>query len=252
MPDQSLFSQDNPQETPAQQTSVPVESLFADQLKTIVDETGRQKYETPEDALKALKHSQEYIPSLKGQVSQYEQEIARLKAELEQRSSVEDLVSRLTTQQEPKDPATPAPAGLDEKAVQKMLEEVLAKRDTESTVKQNLVKVEAALSEKFGDKAAEVLNKKAEALGLTKEQLKNMAATTPQVVLSLFEAAHAPTPTPTAGGHRSVPLSSPEMTLEQRLAEAEKKVKFSGINRTNVDLVAQLRREMETKFGYQG
>lgn len=252
MPDQTLFEQGNqPQETPAPQSNAPTESLFADQLKTIVDETGRQKYSSPEEALKALKHSQEYIPSLKGQLSQYEQEIARLKAELEQRSSVEDLVSRLKEpQQEPKD-VTPTPAGLDEEAALKLVESVLTQKEKQTMAQTNLAMVEQSLIEKYGDKAQETLKQKAGELGLTLEQLKRMSEETPKVVMNLFGHMPAPMPKPSAGGYQAPAPVPQEQSLADRLAEAERKIKMSGINRSGEQLISQLRKEMEAKFSYQ-
>ncbi len=248
MPDQTLFDNgQNQQETPAPQ-SLP-QDLFANQLKEIVDETGRQKYNTPEDALKALKHSQEYIPSLKGQVSQYEQEIAQLKAELEKRSSVEDIVSRLTNKPQENPQETPKPAGLDETAILAMIQNQLSAKEQNALRTANLKNVSDALTAKFGDKAKEALANKAAELGVTLERMKQMAEETPQLVTSLFNASQIPTPKPTTGGHQ-LPPQGGELTLNEQLEIARKKVLSSGTaaTRNSLDMMRQVKQNVYAQF----
>src|SRR5690606_3151116 len=102
-------------------------SQYADLLNTIKNEQGQPKYDSLPKALEALVHSQQYIPQLKTELQTREQELATLRAELEKRSTVEDVVSRLTAQQDkPQDQGTPpATSGLDEQAVLQLVQKAL-------------------------------------------------------------------------------------------------------------------------------
>lgn len=247
MADQSLFEdgQSKQQDTPVQQP-VNQGSLFADQLAAIKDENGRQKYDTPDKALEALKHSQAYIPQLKSQVSEYEGEIARLKAELEKTKSVEDIVSRLTQQQ---DAQQPLPSHLDESAVEALLERKLRQTEQENRKVQNLQSVESQLISKFGDGAKTALSAKATELGISLAQLKAMAEESPQVVSALFSTTSTKPPVPTGGGSYLPPVNQQD-TIQNRIKDAERKIIMSGVDHSTRDLVAQLRQDNMAKYGF--
>jgi hypothetical protein len=158
-------------------------SLFADQLKSITAEDGRAKYNSVDDALKALKHSQEYIPQLKGKVDSYEAKIAQLEAELAKRSSVEEAVSRLTaTESQTAQPAQ----GLDVQAVESLVSQVLSKREQQGVAQQNEKVVEQALAEKFGANAYAELRNKASELGMPVGDLRKLAQQSPKAFLAFF------------------------------------------------------------------
>ena len=74
----------SPQETPAPAPAAA--DPFADQLKAIVDPaTGAQKYSNVSDAFKGLEHAQNYIPTLKSEISDKDAKLAELQAELDKR-----------------------------------------------------------------------------------------------------------------------------------------------------------------------
>ena len=248
MADQSLFEdgQVTSQDTPVQQP-VNQGSLFADQLAAIKDENGRQKYDTPDKALEALKHSQAYIPQLKSQVTEYEGEIARLKAELEKTKSVEDIVSRLTQQTEGHPPVNQQ---FDESAVEALLERKLQQTELANKKVANLQLVESQLVSKFGEGARAALSAKATELGISLAQLRAMSEESPQVVSALFSTTKQPTPSITGGGLPLPPVNQQD-SLENRIKDAERKVTMSGINHATRDLVSQLRRENMAKHGLE-
>ena len=72
MSDQTLFDTENTQSKEENTQS----SNYLELLKEIKNDKGEQKYKTPEEAFKALKHAQDYIPTL-------HQQIDALKAEKE-------------------------------------------------------------------------------------------------------------------------------------------------------------------------
>lgn len=222
MTDQSVF--DTPQDNsgqPAQQQ--PVQSNpFANQLAGIVNEEGKQKYETVDKALEGLANAQSYIPQLKDQVSQQEAEINKLRAELEQRQSVEEVVSRLAPSQPQVEPqATPQETqGLSEEKIAEIVQQKLVQNQQQSVQSENKNKVNSSLIAKFGDKAGEVVSTKAKELNTTPQQLEQMAATNPEMVLALFNTQATSGVKPTSGSVNIPPTAPTEQAPLERPAKS--------------------------------
>jgi hypothetical protein len=214
-PTDSFSSQS--QETPA--PSAPSSNPYADQLGGIKDpSTGAQKYGNVEEALKGLSNAQEYIPQLKSEISDKDNKIQELQAELDKRSSVEDVVSRLTANQNQDTPPqeTPQVAGLDEQAVQQLVYSLLSEKEQETALKSNRTRVNQKLNELYGEKAPEVIATKAGELGLTPEKLGELASESPDVVLALFNSAPQSTgASPTTTSHTNTGYKPPEAPLEK-------------------------------------
>jgi hypothetical protein len=202
-----LFSdnQENPQATPEQNVTPSSSSsdVFADQLAAIKNEQGEQKYGSLEDAIKALKHSQEYIPSLKSELSTKDEEIMKLRAELEARKSVEELVSQSATPQE-----VNQPQGLSEEDIEKLLESKLTQRQQQELASSNLNSVVSTLKQRYGEHTQAKIQEKAAELGYKPSELQKLAEKSPKLVLSLFGNSQS-TPTPTTGG-QFVPNQAPQ------------------------------------------
>src|SRR3546814_1625181 len=117
MPDQgeNIFNNVTPPEGDKQPT--PPVDKYADLLKSIKNESGEQKYDSIEKALEALGHSQSFIPQIKSQLTEKEQELERVKAELSQRQSVEEVMQRLIANNQHGTDDPPITSGLDEQAV---------------------------------------------------------------------------------------------------------------------------------------
>lgn len=206
-----LFTQGEPTTQAAPlEVSAPTLDAYTTKLASIKNERGEQKYDSLDKAIEALQHSQEYIPELKTKVSTYEQEIERLKNELDKRQTVEDVISRLT----PHQPSSPEPTsqvkGLDEQAVQQMLQRELSSREQALIRQSNTDKVSSAITAKYGDKAKEIVVAKAQELGMTLQALGELSATSPSAALALFSAqSHANTSAPVGSSVRL-----PEATIE--------------------------------------
>lgn len=188
MTDQSVFSQQDPATKPQeQQQQQAAPNAYEDLLKGIKNEQGLPKYATLDEALKALQHSQEYIPQVKSQLSQKEQELADMRAKLEQQASLEEVVSRLTkpNQPEPQD-NHPLGSGLDESAVMKLVQQQLERNQQTLSAQANQQQVESALKAKYGDKTVDVVKQRAAELGLTPQALGELSSKSPQAVLALF------------------------------------------------------------------
>lgn len=198
MTDQSVFDVQDPATKPVEPVLQAQPSVYQDLLNGIKNEQGLPKYATLEDALKALQHSQAYIPEVKNQLTRQEQEIARLQAELEQRQSIEDVVSRLAKPNQPEPVANqPRGSGLDESAVNQLVLNALSQQAAQAVSSQNQAQVEAALKAKYGDKAQEVVKQRASELGLTPQALGELSSKSPQAVLALFNTQGTTGPKPT-------------------------------------------------------
>lgn len=217
MTDQSVFSEQDPATKPLEQQQQAPANAYLDLLAGIKNDQGLPKYATVDEALKALAHSQAYIPEVKNQLTQREQELAALRAELEQRQSIEDVVSRLATQNQPTPPADQlGKSGLDESAVMKLVQQQLEQRAAANAAQVNEMQVSDALRAKFGDKAAEVVEQRAAELGLTKQAFGDLSRKSPQAVLALFNANGAPAPKPSFSSVNIHATHAPELPPLER------------------------------------
>lgn len=192
MPDQdtSIFNQGQSQATPANQNTnggVPP-AQASDDLSTLLgairNERGEQKYRTVQDALNALKHSQEYIPELSSRLTQQEQQLKEAREAANKVAELERVVQALT--QEKTQPETPSNPGLSEDQVAELVTRTLTKRQQEEIAKKNLSSVADTVKQAFGDKAEEMFYSKAQEMGMSKEQFNSLAASTPKAVLKLL------------------------------------------------------------------
>lgn len=180
-----LFTDDTvtPQATPETITPTPTSSdLFADQLAAIKNEAGEQKYETPEKALEALKHSQQYIPELRTTLASQEQEINDLKVKLAATKSVEEIISQQTPPQG-NEPTSPV---LGQEDIMKMVTDELSKRSAQDVQTTNASQVNKVLTDKYGDNAQAEIIKKAAELGMKPSELGALSKSNPSMVLALF------------------------------------------------------------------
>lgn len=201
MTDQSsVFSEQAPTQEPAQQQqpsaseqhapqepapSASSDSMWADKLASIKNERGEPKYRDVPTAIEALQHSQQYIPQLKQENESLREELNRIKAELEQRGSLDETIERLTSQRQ-QDPSPQETQGLTPEQVQEMLEQRLTERERAQVAQRNTQKVEQAIVQMYGDKTKEVVAQRAKELGITPTKLGQLASESPEMVLQLF------------------------------------------------------------------
>lgn len=188
--DASIFN-NTVQQTTEQQTKDSGNTVFPSQesdplntlLGSIKNEQGQPKYNNPVDALNALKHSQEFIPQLKQENASLRSEIEQLRAQVDKLKGVEEVVERLTSQQN--NTATPGKV-LDENAIADLVQRTLSKREVEAVQKANVTSVVQTLQSQFGQEAEKAFYGKAQELGMSVQQMNSLAATSPQAVLQLF------------------------------------------------------------------
>ncbi len=242
-----LFNEEqkpNTQEAPVE-TQASKADLFAHQLMEIRNERGEPKYDSLEKALDALKHSQEYIPQLKGEKESLAAEVERLRQELAQRSTVEETIAKFTTQRTPEAPSTTteAPKALDEAAVEKMLQRALTEREKSQLAESNISAVTNSLVTKFGDKAKEVMNAKAAELGLPIEEVKRLASTSPSAVLAWFNTS---SPAPSSAPVRST-ISLPDTPRDEQLKHPGTSLLRGASSKDQIEFMRKIRDEVYKK-----
>lgn len=209
---------------------------YVNLLSAIKNEQGAQKYDSIEKALEALKHSQEYIPSLKSELTQKEQELAELKASKERYENLEAIVQRLTANEPPKEGEPPAVRGLDEQAVSELVKRTLMETELTRKASENLNKVQEALVGKFKDKAADVVKQRASELGVSTKELEELAKKSPALALQLFNTKVGDSPTATSTDFSSSlnppstpPIGAPDKSLLSGASSKDVKDYFSRV-----------------------
>ena len=193
---------------PVVEPVAPQPDLFADKLSGIKDVDGNPKYDSVPKALDALDNSQRHISTLENEAKAKDSEIGQLREQVAKHDAVEDVVSRLTANNEQVQ-ATPQSTGLDQEAVQTLVQQALSAERTEGTKKNNLNSVYDILSEKFGDNARDAIAEKVQELGTTLDKLKTLASENPNLVLALFEGGKAPSSNPTSSTF-NIPAGTPK------------------------------------------
>jgi DNA repair exonuclease SbcCD ATPase subunit len=203
-------------------------------LTGIKNERGEQKYKTVEDALNALKHSQDYIPQLSDKLRQQEQELIAAKAAADKITELENTLKALT-QQSQTPPSTPTPQGMSEEQVAALVSKTLTQAQQAEVAKNNLSKVVNTVKQAFGDKAEEVFYGKAQELGMSMEEINSLAARTPTAALKLL-GVEGSTPTPQPNNAGSINTSAFQPTPDSLISRNSKP---TLVGATTADLNAE-------------
>lgn len=205
MSDQDIFS--NEQKTDIQPSGA------NDLLASIKNEVGEPKYKTLDEAIKALAHSQAFIPQLLNEKRSAEEELAQLREQVSKSKSVEDVLKELTAKNvEDKPRIETPPVGVpNEDAIAELVKKQLEKEKIHDQEVKNASEVQNALILKFGEKTPDVITAKAAELGTTAKELGDLAKKNPKMVLSLFSASK-PSVTPTTSSiHLPVNVQQPAL-----------------------------------------
>lgn len=163
----------------------PNDAELTNLLSGIKNERGEQKYKTVKDAIIGLQNAQEYIPDLKKNLAERDQEIERLRKETERVAALEESVRKLTERSN--DDGTPPKAlSAQEIAdlVNQSLDTTLSQREQIAKQKQNIQSVVETLQASFGADAEKKFYDKATELGMTVAEFNTLAAKSPKMVLS--------------------------------------------------------------------
>lgn len=192
--------------------------VFVEKLLEIKREDGTPKYESVEDALDALKASQDHIHKI-------ETENATLKTKVSEADQLRETLERLkqgnNVNEEKPNGETNQKGGLSEEAAAELIERKLKERADQATFSNNLKSVNDQLISKFGSEqeAAKAVKAKAAELGLTVNDLKNLSASAPKAVLAYFGESAKPstsinTSTVRIPPNPSIdPLKAPEVSI---------------------------------------
>ena len=174
-------------------TSAPASaaSLSLDNLPEVASLVGEgKKYKTLEDALRSVPHAQSHIQELEGTLE-------NLREELNKRITLEEAVSELRAGTQRIDPpvgdSNQSVGAANEEDVAKIVEKIVAGRETKLVQQANQKKVVETLRAVFGDKTKEVYDAKVAALGMSHEDFTTLATNSPQAALALFPEAGAAT-----------------------------------------------------------
>lgn len=191
-----IFTEQTPAQTPTQENDA-----LTTKLQAIVNEKGEPKYANVDTALDALKASQEFIPSLKNQVTEQEAEIARLREQVAKQTGVQEALERFANHQAQPEPTKETPtATLGEEDVKSLVQDLFASQAATTKAEENFNQVQSALVNQYGDKASEHIANKAKELNTTAEHLRDMARTNPTMALQLLGAPKAPKASMSYGG----------------------------------------------------
>ena len=218
-------------------------NVFADQLSTITNEDGKQKYDTVDKALEALKHSQDFIPTLQQEKAALETQVAQLSEQVAQNKGVQDVVNELTNRQNEQQTDTSQPASFTAEDVAKLVDQQLNRRTQADTQKANATQVHEALVAQFGTEASAKVAAKAKELGTTPEQLGTLAADSPNMVLALFGNTAKQ-----AGGTQTSYNFDTTPREEGRLKSPEKSLMYGATNKETTDFMKQIRDEVYKDF----
>lgn len=215
---------------------------LADKLNKILGADGKPKYANPLVALDALEASQAHITRLEAEKAQERAELERLREVERNARSLEEIADRL----KPNPKETTTQSGLDENTVSELVKRTLEDRDRQATAKANLLRVNDTLTEKFKDKAPEMVAAKAKELGMAPEELGRLASQSPALVLQLFGQTASIVSSPT---QTSVHLNPNIPTNE---IEKPKHSLISGVHATDKNREELMRKIKEKVYRENG
>jgi len=209
-----------------------VTPVVPEDLKDLVGEG--KKYATLEAALKSIPHAQGHIATLEAELAELRKKVAEAKPADDVLQTVQEYLAN-----ERKTNATVAPdiASL----VKEVLGRELTAREEQQTAASNKAVVNAAMKEKYGEKAKEMFETRAKELGVGPRFLEDLVAKSAEAGLELLGLKKKDTtPGNTRGSINTAALSHREQLQPER-----KNIMTGGA--TAKDVLAEWRRHDPTK-----
>lgn len=219
-------------------------------LASIVNENGEQKYADVQTALDALKNSQEYIPTLKQDLSSKEQEIAQLREQVAKSQGVQEALERFAQQPQqneaqPTAPTEPQSVAQEPVDINSLVQAAFQAHQQQTQAEKNLNEVNSVLVSQYGDKAVEHLQNKAKELGTTEEAIREMAKTNPIMAMTLL-GTEKPKTSMSYGGANTAGFVSPQSPKLERPSNSM----LMGASHTQVnDFMKQIQAEVYREHG---
>ena len=210
----------------------------AKKLAELTREDGTPKYDSVDKALDSLVASQEYIKKLEEEAKETRARLENQDKQVKGAASYEDVLAKLNNSEENPKQETPANGGLDDEVAEKLVEEILYKRQVKESQQKNFDTVNQALIAKFGTEANKEVKKKAAELGMGVNDMLALAHKSPAAVLGFFDATPVkqsmttpsgtvdmPAPTPKGAPERTTGLLGGINATEANVKEAFKRIK---------------------------
>jgi len=182
---ETIFQQEPTQTPPVtepvqNQEPVVQKEDYADLLSSITSADGRQKYSDVSAALKSLPHANQHITEL-------ESEMVALKADLDKRSTAEEIMSQIDSKIAQKPAAeTPSAQPVDLSQIEALVDKRLNSVATQKIATDNLSAVTSKMSEVYGEKAEAMFYAAGQEAGLSAQELNALAAKSPVAALKLI------------------------------------------------------------------
>lgn len=183
----SLFNNDN--NAPATDPNAGDNNANATDQPSLVHVGEGKKYSAIDELDKAYGHANEHI----GKIETENEELRKKLEELTQKTSAVDKVLEALGHKEAEPEPQDKPAE-EQPSIEDVVARMLAEREAAANAQSNDEKVRAALTAKYGDKAAEMYAAKGKELNVNLDDLTKQS---PEAVLALFGTAPAtPAPAP--------------------------------------------------------
>jgi hypothetical protein len=243
----TVFDNQNTNEgTPPKEETTQSVNVFADQLSTITNEKGEQKYDTVEKAIEALKHSQAFIPTLQSEKVALEAEVTQLREQVAQAKGVQEVVDKLTNRQNEQQQGNQPAAALSAEDIAKLITQQLSQGKVAETQQANALAVDTALKEKFGTEASNQVALKAHELGMSPQELGVLAEKNPKMVLQLFGTTAKQVSNTTTSYN-----FAPNKTETERLQPPEKSLMAGAKTKDVIEYMKKIRAEVYKDHGVE-
>ena len=147
-----------------------------------------KKFKTPDDLAKAKLESDRFIEKLQNEQRELREELARRLSAEEALKRAQEAASRVETGGTPP-PQTPPPQRTQEQPdIKAEIAKALNQREQERTVQSNIEQVTHKMTSTYGsvDKAAEVVQNRAQELGMDVAKLRELASENPKAFFKLI------------------------------------------------------------------
>jgi menaquinone-dependent protoporphyrinogen IX oxidase len=147
-----------------------------------------KKFKTPDDLAKAKLESDRFIEKLQNEQRELREELSKRLSAEEALRRAQEAGSRV--EQGATTPQTPPPQRTQEQPADIMseVEKALNRRDQQKTVQSNMDQVTSKMTSTYGsvEKAAEVVQQKAQELGMSMTKLQELASENPKAFFTLL------------------------------------------------------------------
>ena len=178
-----------------------------------------------EDVQKIMKenfHKQTHIGTIEGENKELRQKIEDLEKKVQESQSMEDFMAQMREQNyNPDQPGPTAPQVNENELLAKLEEQVfnrLTEKQQEAAYTANVEEVLSQLQEQHGPGYQDYMASKAKELGMTNEQVLQMAATAPKAMINLMSDSQKQAPAYTQSSERA-PIGDSTIDVDQALSK---------------------------------